>query len=289
MGHNRVRDLRRDPRDLPALLREPRPPAAALGLARAGDLRSLGAPDHGGHASAQALLRRPGGAAAPSPDELSEVLPHDRHRERRQHVAAPHLLRDARQLLDRGLLQAGRRRVRARAVDGGLRLPPGGHLDHRSSRATRSSASAPTRRPSRRGAPSASPTTGSSRCPRSENFWQSGPTGPCGPCSELYLDRGLEFGSPDDLPGGENERFLEYWNLVFMQYDQDPINTLDAAAQPEHRHGPGPEPDGADPAGRADDLRDRPVPRRSWTSAASSRRAPTTSARCGSSPTTRAR
>ncbi len=57
-------------------------------------------------------------------------------------------------------------------------------------------------------------------CPRSENFWQAGPTGPCGPCSELYLDRGLEWGSPDDLPGGENERFLEYWNLVFMQYDQ---------------------------------------------------------------------
>ena len=58
-------------------------------------------------------------------------------------------------------------------------------------------------------------------CPRSENFWQAGPTGPCGPCSELYLDRGLEWGTPDDLPGGENERFLEYWNLVFMQYDQD--------------------------------------------------------------------
>ncbi|HTZ88088.1 MAG TPA: alanine--tRNA ligase [Solirubrobacteraceae bacterium] len=57
-------------------------------------------------------------------------------------------------------------------------------------------------------------------CPRSENFWQAGPTGPCGPCSELYIDRGLEFGAPDDLPGGENERFLEYWNLVFMQYEQ---------------------------------------------------------------------
>src|SRR6202049_1654145 len=57
-------------------------------------------------------------------------------------------------------------------------------------------------------------------CPRSENFWQAGPTGPCGPCSELYLDRGLEFGAPDDLPGGENARFLEFWNLVFMQYDQ---------------------------------------------------------------------
>jgi len=63
-------------------------------------------------------------------------------------------------------------------------------------------------------------------CPRSENFWQSGPTGPCGPCSELYLDRGLEWGTEEDLPGGENERFLEYWNLVFMQYDQDPVGVL---------------------------------------------------------------
>jgi alanyl-tRNA synthetase len=59
-----------------------------------------------------------------------------------------------------------------------------------------------------------------------ENFWQAGPTGPCGPCSELYLDRGVEWGEPDDLPGGDNERFLEYWNLVFMQYNQDPIGTL---------------------------------------------------------------
>jgi alanyl-tRNA synthetase len=63
-------------------------------------------------------------------------------------------------------------------------------------------------------------------CNRKENFWQAGETGPCGPCSELYIDRGLEFGTADDLPGGENERFLEYWNLVFMQYDQDPVNVL---------------------------------------------------------------
>jgi alanyl-tRNA synthetase len=60
------------------------------------------------------------------------------------------------------------------------------------------------------------------QCPRSENFWQAGPTGPCGPCSELYIDRGLDYGSQDDRPGGENERFLEYWNLVFMQFDQKP-------------------------------------------------------------------
>ena len=63
-------------------------------------------------------------------------------------------------------------------------------------------------------------------CPREENFWQMGPTGPCGPCSELYLDRGVEHGRPDDLPGGDNERFLEYWNLVFMQFDQNPEGVL---------------------------------------------------------------
>jgi len=63
-------------------------------------------------------------------------------------------------------------------------------------------------------------------CPRSENFWQAGPTGPCGPCSELYLDRGVDHGKPEDLPGGDNERFMEYWNLVFMELDQNPVNVL---------------------------------------------------------------
>ena len=63
-------------------------------------------------------------------------------------------------------------------------------------------------------------------CPREENFWESGPTGPCGPDSELYLDLGVARGKPDDLPGGENERFLEFWNLVFMQFDQNPPGQL---------------------------------------------------------------
>jgi alanyl-tRNA synthetase len=63
-------------------------------------------------------------------------------------------------------------------------------------------------------------------CPRSENWWELPPPGPAGPCSELYLDRGVEFGRPDDLPGGDNERFLEYWNLVFMQFNQDPADVL---------------------------------------------------------------
>jgi alanyl-tRNA synthetase len=63
------------------------------------------------------------------------------------------------------------------------------------------------------------------RLGRDDNFWQSGPTGPCGPCSELYLDRGPKFGDEqrpgDDAPSGGagGERFLEFWNLVFMQYE----------------------------------------------------------------------
>src|SRR5215216_5829027 len=54
---------------------------------------------------------------------------------------------------------------------------------------------------------------------RDDNFWQSGPAGPCGPCSELYLDRGPDFGPDTDRPGDDTERFLEFWNLVFMQYE----------------------------------------------------------------------
>src|SRR5947208_1261772 len=50
-----------------------------------------------------------------------------------------------------------------------------------------------------------------------DNFWQSGPTGPCGPCSELYYDRGPSFGGDDERPGDDTERYLEFWNLVFMQ------------------------------------------------------------------------
>ena len=55
--------------------------------------------------------------------------------------------------------------------------------------------------------------------PRSENFWQAGPTGPCGPCTELYFDRGEEFGDVDDRPGDDTDRFIEFWNHVFMTYD----------------------------------------------------------------------
>jgi alanyl-tRNA synthetase len=57
------------------------------------------------------------------------------------------------------------------------------------------------------------------RLGREDNFWQGGPSGPCGPCSELYLDRGEEFGAAGERPGDETDRFLEFWNHVFMTYD----------------------------------------------------------------------
>ncbi|HEV8114728.1 MAG TPA: alanine--tRNA ligase, partial [Acidimicrobiales bacterium] len=61
-----------------------------------------------------------------------------------------------------------------------------------------------------------------------ENFWAMGETGPCGPCSEIHLDRGPSFG-PDGGPAhGGDERFLEFWNLVFTQYDRQPDGSLPA-------------------------------------------------------------
>ncbi len=54
-----------------------------------------------------------------------------------------------------------------------------------------------------------------------DNFWQMGETGPCGPCSELHIDRGSEFGpSGGPLHDPHGDRFMEFWNLVFMQYNQ---------------------------------------------------------------------
>ena len=55
----------------------------------------------------------------------------------------------------------------------------------------------------------------------SDNFWQMGDTGPCGPCSEIFIDQGPElWGGPPGRPEEDGDRFLEFWNLVFMQYEQ---------------------------------------------------------------------
>lgn len=66
-----------------------------------------------------------------------------------------------------------------------------------------------------------------------DNFWQMGDTGPCGPCSEIYIDQGSEkFNSKEDYFGGEGDRFLEIWNLVFMQYERDENGNLNPLPKP---------------------------------------------------------
>ena len=66
-----------------------------------------------------------------------------------------------------------------------------------------------------------------------DNFWQMGDTGPCGPCSEIYVDQGAEFfNGEEDYFGGEGDRFLEIWNLVFMQYERDSSGVLKPLPKP---------------------------------------------------------
>ncbi|CRI34678.1 alanine--tRNA ligase [Helicobacter heilmannii] len=66
-----------------------------------------------------------------------------------------------------------------------------------------------------------------------DNFWQMADTGPCGYCSEIYIDQGEKyFHSKEDYFGGEGDRFLEIWNLVFMQYDRSKEDVLTPLEKP---------------------------------------------------------
>ncbi len=70
---------------------------------------------------------------------------------------------------------------------------------------------------------------------KDDNFWEIGTgSGPCGPCSELYYDRGESHGcgSPDCQPGCECDRFVEFWNLVFTQFEQSPDGSYEPLAKP---------------------------------------------------------
>ncbi|MCX6086539.1 MAG: alanine--tRNA ligase [Caldiserica bacterium] len=65
-----------------------------------------------------------------------------------------------------------------------------------------------------------------------DNFWTMGPVGPCGPCSELYIDRGVRHpGDENQQMGDDGDRFLEYWNLVFTQFDRQPDGSLKPLAR----------------------------------------------------------
>jgi alanyl-tRNA synthetase len=77
------------------------------------------------------------------------------------------------------------------------------------------------------------------RLGEADNFWAMGDTGPCGPCSEIYLDRGPVPGIVDDDPSKDSGRFLEFWNLVFMQFNRDAEGRLTPLPRPSVDTGAG--------------------------------------------------
>ena len=184
-----------------------------------------------------------------------------RPRERRLHRAPPHVLRDARQLQLRRLLQARRDPLRVGAAhEGRTACPPEKLWTTVYTTTTRRSTSGRRRSACRPSAASASATT-RARSYASDNFWQMADTGPCGPCSEIFYDHGPGVaGGPPGSPDADGDRYIEIWNLVFMQFNRDERGALHAAAQAlrRHRHGPRAPRRGA--AARALELRDRPLP-----------------------------
>lgn len=72
-----------------------------------------------------------------------------------------------------------------------------------------------------------------SRCDEKDNFWQMGDTGPCGPCTEIFYDHGESIaGGPPGSPDEDGDRYVEIWNLVFMQYDRDANGKLNPLPRP---------------------------------------------------------
>jgi alanyl-tRNA synthetase len=72
------------------------------------------------------------------------------------------------------------------------------------------------------------------RIPTSDNFWSMGDTGPCGPCSEIFIDQGPELaGGPPGSPDEDGDRFLEFWNLVFMQFERFADGTEQPLPKPQ--------------------------------------------------------
>jgi len=75
---------------------------------------------------------------------------------------------------------------------------------------------------------------------RKDNYWSMGNIGPCGPCSEIHFDRGEKFGTgPEAVVNGESDRYVEIWNLVFMQYNKKPDGTIELLPKPSVDTGAG--------------------------------------------------
>ena len=248
-----------DPRHLPLLLRAAGAQDRALGLAGALVARPLGAADHRRHAALQALLPRPRGAARPPPRRRAEMLPHDRHRGGRQHRPPPHLLRDARQLELRRLLQGGVDPLGLGALDRRASAWTRSGSGSPSSAATRSSGSAPTRRRSQiwRGVGRA---RRADRPPRPRRQLLAG--GADRPLRPLLgaLPRPRRGVRRRRRAARRRHRPLPRV-LEPRLHDLRPRRGRrpDRAADAQHRHRHGAGPDGGDPPGRPLGLRDRPA------------------------------
>ena len=160
----------------------------------------------------------------PAGHQRAEGRPHPRHRRGRQDHAARHVLPDARQLLLRRLLQGAGDPVRLGAADQGrvrgrVRLRRGPPVGHRLPRRRRGRTTSGTARSASRSSASSAAawptTTGTWACP-----------GPGGPCSEIYYDRGPEYGR-EGGPVADENRYLEVWNHVFMQYQLGAVRSKD--------------------------------------------------------------
>ena len=169
------------------------------------------------HGAVQEHLHRRREALCAARGDVAEMRARRRQAQRprqcRLHGAPPHLLRDARQLLVRRLFQGAGDRARLDAGHQRFRPAEGQAARHRLSRR-------------RRGGGlwkkiAGLPDDRIIRIATSDNFWSMGDTGPCGPCSEIFIDRGDHiWGGPPGSAEQDGDRFLEFWNLVFMQFEQ---------------------------------------------------------------------
>ena len=171
-------------------------------------------------------------------DERAEVRAHRRHRGGRQDLAARHVLPDERQLLVRRLLQGGGHLPRLGArhhAPGPRRLRPGRRPDLAHRLRGRRRGVRDLARHHRRA-------RGADHPPRqARQLLAHGRPGPGGPCSEIYLDRGPEYGR-EGGPAVDEDRYLEFWNLVFMQEElsavraKDDFDIVGPLPQAQHRH-----------------------------------------------------
>ena len=250
---------RRDTRHLPRFLRRARAQDRPLGLARALRPRPLGAADDGRHAAVQALLPRPRATAGAAPRRRAEVLPHDRHRGGRQHRPPPDLLRDARQLELRRLLQGRVDPLGLAACDRGLRHGPGEDLGDGLRR--RRGARPRPRRGGDRDLEGRRHARGADRPARSRGQLLAGrPVRPLRPLLGA-LPRPRRGLRRRRAAAGRRHRPLPRV-LEPRLHDLRPLarRRPQRAADAQHRHRHGARPDGGDPAGRAVGLRDRPGP-----------------------------